>query len=370
MKELGRGLAIEQMVSLAADLKWIETESEIEALILEAGLINKLKPKYNARQKDDKSFLVICITREDFPKVELVRFKNVNLGDKSARYFGPYPAGELLKRSLRYLRRIFPFVDCSKAKFITYHHKERPCLYGDIGLCPGPCADRISAERYRKDIRYLINFLQGRKKEVIVKLEKELKQLSSSKRFEEAAVVRNQLQALNHIKDVAIGIRDDQFNGGEIIFQRIEAYDISNISGQYAVGSMVVGIAGKSDKDEYRRFKIRRGGKSDLEMMREVLSRRFSNDWPKPDLIVIDGGELHLRLAKEVLCGYNQIMPVVAVAKGPKRIKNEFHYGDQSIAHAVAKSAELVRVIICLRDEAHRFARNYFQLVHKKEAFK
>jgi excinuclease ABC subunit C len=370
LKELNRGPAIDQMVVLANDIRWIETDSEIEAVILEADLINKLKPKYNIRLKDDKSFLVIKISKEDFPCVDLVRFRNVNFKDKNAEYFGPYPAGLLLKKSLRYLRKIFPFRDCSNAKFQTSRRKCRQCVYGDIGVCSAPCTSEITKDEYRRNILYLKNFLRGKKKDVISSLEKSMKRLSREKKFEQAVIMRNRIQALSHIKDASIGLRDDVYNFSSSIFSRIECYDISNIMGEHAVGSMVVFTNGKTDKDQYRRFKIRAGGHSDLERLKEVLERRFKNyEWEKPNLIVIDGGEQQLRVAKEVVKEFNLSIPIVSISKGPRRDKNEFHFSDQNIAKFFYEDKDLQNIAICTRDEAHRFAISYYRKVHEKELF-
>ncbi|MEI6499294.1 MAG: GIY-YIG nuclease family protein [bacterium] len=378
LKDLGRGPAIEQMVVLANDIKWIETESEIEAVILEAELIKKLKPKYNIRLKDDKSFLAIRIAKNTsktepqiiFPIVELVRYRNVDFSDKSADYFGPYPSGELLKSSLRILRKIFPYRDCTKTKFNTYRRKHRTCIYGDLRVCSGPCNDWVNEEQYAKNIEYLKEFLRGRKKNIIVELEKEMKELSKSLRYEEASLVRNKLMALDHIKNVALGLRDDVFHIESTLFHRIECYDISNIMGEYAVGSMVVSIDGKPDKSEYKLFKIKmeKGSvelpNNDLDRLRQVLERRFKNDWAKPDLLVVDGGELHLKVAKEVLAANGLDIPLVSISKGAKRDKNDFHFASGAVAKHFLNSEALKNIIISARDESHRFAIQYYRKLH------
>lgn len=407
-KEIGRGPAIDTMVDLAIDIKTIETDSEIEAILLEAEVIKKLKPKYNVRLRDDKSFLVIKIAKEEFPCVELVRFKNVDFQDKSARYFGPYPAGLLLKKSLFYLRKIFPFRDCSKTKYNTYRKKGRPCIYGDIRVCTAPCVGWVNEKEYKKNIKYLTDFLKGKKDVVIKNLKKEMADLSKSKRFEEASLIRDKLYALDHLKEVAIGLRDDYFNGDNTLFPRIECYDISNIGGEYVVGSMVVFTNGKPDKDEYRKFRIKNYelrikqepqskelstgsqilfdcaqgmseiecksgttelGASDLSRLKEMLERRFKNNWPKPNLMVIDGGEMQLRVAIEVLREFNLNIPVVSISKGAKRNKNEFHFADESIAKYIKNNLPLQNVLIQARDEAHRFAISYYRSLHKKGLF-
>jgi len=406
MKEIGRGPTIDIMMNLAVDAKYVVTDSEIEAVILEAELIRTLKPKYNSRQKDDKSFLVIKISKvkktvipakagiqkiagldsgsrvavrndNKFPCVELVRTKNVDYSDKSAEYFGPYPAGLMLKKSMNYLRKIFPFRDCSKTKFNTYRKKGRPCIYGDIKVCTAPCVDRINEAEYKENISYFKGFLKGNKKKIVRDLELEMKKLSKDQQFEKAATLRDRLAALDHLKDVAIGLRDDVFSSSNILFKRIECYDISNIGGKYAVGSIVVFLEGKKSTDDYRHFKIRnrstlpdtRGG-NDLLMMKEILGRRFENNWPLPDLLVIDGGSNHLHVAMDVLNDHNLNIPVVSIAKGPKRDKNEFNYSNSFVAKYFKLNVELKNIITASRDEAHRFAINYYRKLHKQNMFK
>lgn len=383
LKELGRGPAIPQMVEKASGLKWIETESEIEAVILEAEQIKKLKPKYNIRLKDDKSFLVLKITKEDFPKIEFVRFKDIVMSDKSAWYFGPYPAGDMLRKSMRYLRKIFPFYDCSKTKWNTYKRKDRPCIYGDIFICPAPCVGEINKINYRKNINYLKNFLRGRKKEIVKSLEKEMATLSKQQKFEEASIIRNKLRYLDHLKNVALGIRDDFFSQEFELVKRIECYDISNFGDKYSVGSMIVFSEGKPDKAEYRKFKIKAGNAklkveseedqlpaSDLERLQQVLTRRFKRmDWPRPDLVIIDGGEQHLKVAKQILAENNLPILLISISKGPKRAKNDFHYSDLAVAKMFETDVKLKNVAIAARDEAHRFAIEYYRKLHRKEMF-
>ncbi len=373
LKELGRGPAIEQMVSLAKSVIWFETDSEIEAVILEAEHIKKFKPRYNVRLKDDKSFLVIRITKEEFPIVELVRFRNIDMNDKKAWYFGPYPSGELLRKSLNYLRKIFPFRDCSKTKFNTWRRKKRACIFGDIRVCSGPCNAWVNKVQYNKNIIYLKNFLRGKKQEVISKLEREMKTLSKNQRYEEAALIRNKLAALEHLKDVALGLRDDVFNNQDSSFGRIECYDISNIGGDYVVGSMVVFEKGKPATSEYRKFKIRQESEpniqeanSDLARLKQVLERRFKNDWAKPDLIIIDGGEMQLKVANQVLHEMKLKIPAISISKGPKRQKNDFHYTDAFIAKYFINNTKLQNIAIAARDEAHRFAISYYRTLHRK----
>ena len=199
-----------------------------------------------------------------------------------------------------------------------------------------------------------------------------MNKLSKNHKFENAALIRDKLGVLDHLKNVAIGLRDDVFNGTNIIFKRIECYDISNIGGKYAVGSMVVFVDGKKSTDDYRQFKIKANDETsnDLAMIKEVFERRLSNNWPKPDLIIVDGGTNHLRVVLEVLEHKKIMIPVVSVAKGPKRDKNEFHFSDSFVAKYIKTSQELQNIIISSRDEAHRFAISYYRKLHKKDMFR
>lgn len=369
-KQINRGAGILIMLKEAKYIKVIECESEIEAVVLEAELINKLQPKYNIRQKDDKSFSMIEITHDDFPKVIISRYKEYKSDKKSSDYFGPYPSRDALKRSLKYLRKIFPYMDCSKTKFNSYKKRNRPCLYGEINICNAPCVERIDKSRYRKNINHLKTFLRGGKKKVVKELEAEMKKLSRDQRYEEAAETKNKLESLHHIQDVAVGIKDGFLTRENIFFERIESYDISNIFGKYAVGGMSVFIGGEKSTSDYRKFKIKTvKATNDLEMLREVIVRRLKNDWPKPDLFLIDGGENQLQVANKALKENNIKIPVVSISKGAKRDKNQFHFSDSSTAKYIKSTPNVQRILIQARDEAHRYAISYYRKLHQKGLF-
>ncbi len=338
--------------------------------------------------------MVIKITKEEFPVISTVRYRDLDNKDKSAEYFGPYPAGDMLKKSLRYIRKIIPFRDCSTTKFNSHQKIEKRCLFGDLNLCAVPCESKLSAKEYQKNIKLLKDFLRGKKKNVANTLIREMKKLSKQKNYEEAKIYRDRLSALEHIDKVAVGLRDDMVRPENILFRRIECYDISNISGQYAVGSMIVFSNGEKDKDQYRKFRIKQqkychsepmkylGEESqrsfasaqddsksyigDVGAIKEILIRRFKNDWPKPDLIVIDGGISQLNIAQLVLHSMKIKIPVLSIAKGEKRMKNEFHYSRPELGKYLQKNIDLQRVVIKARNEAHRFAITYYRKLHTK----
>lgn len=367
-KDHGRGPRIDLMLEAARDIKIIETDSEIEALLLEAELIKKIKPKFNVSLKDDKSFLILEFSKDQFPRLDLIRSKEKELLGKSMRYsYGPYPSGDLLKSSLKYLRKLFPYRDCSESKYKIYAKRGRTCLYGDLKLCLGPCANEVSESDYKDQLSYLKQFLKGKKARILISLNKEMARFAKKQRYEEAAVIRNKIYALEHLREVAIGIKDDTFSSTKIIFNRIECYDISNIMGQYAVGSMSVMERGEKNKSQYRKFKIKYvSGANDVAMIKEVLIRRFRNDWPSPDLLVIDGGQPQLNAAVETLKRLRINIPIVSIAKGAKRDKNEFRYSNPDMARYIKATPEAQKAIIVARDEAHRFAIKYYRKLHSK----
>ena len=351
---------IEMMMPEVMDVKIQETDSVLEALILEANLIKKFQPKYNVREKDDKSFGYFVITKEKFPRV-LVVFKT-QLGKYQAKsIYGPYMSKHQMETALKLMRRIFPFHSIKA-------HTEKGCLDFQIGRCPGPYAGEISRVDYLKNIHGIEMILQGKKKKLLTELEKRMREYSKNHEYEKAAEARNRIFALEHIRDVALISND--FQGSTLKSEkveplRIEAYDISNIGGDYSTGSMVVFAGSKPDKSQYRKFRIMTvEGIDDVGMMREVLKRRFQNDWPLPDLIFVDGGKGHLNMAENVISEFGHDIPVAAVAKGPTRKKLDVYYNKEALVFQnIISDKKLVEKI---RDEAHRFAISYHRKLRRR----
>jgi excinuclease ABC subunit C len=353
---------IEPMVGEIADIKIHETDSVLEALILEANLIKARQPKYNVMLKDDKSFGYFVITKEEFPRV-LTVFKT-QLGKYQAkRIFGPYMSKHQMETALKLIRKIFPFHSI-KAK------TEKGCLDFQMGRCPGPYAGAISKKDYLKNIHGIEMILQGKKKGLLTELEKQMGRYSKTDEFEKAAEARNRVFALEHIRDIAL-ISSDMVSKGlvassdKIERARIEAYDISNLGGDYATGSMVVFAGVRPDKSQYRKFKIKTVASiDDVGMMREVLRRRFQSNWPLPNLIFVDGGKGHLNMAQNVVSEFGHDIPVVGVAKGPTRKKVDIYYDKEAqIFQNIISDEKLVERI---RNEAHRFAISYHKKLRRK----
>ena len=296
------------------------------------------------------------ITKEPFPRVLLVRGKSL-LPTTSRKLqtttFGPFISASNLREALRILRKIFPW---STHASENIGKAKRPCFEYQIGLCPGTCIDTVSQPEYLKTIRRLKLFFQGKKKKIIRELEREMKTASKTLNFERAAKLRKQLFALKHIEDTAL-ISAAEIENWKLKIKnsakRTEGYDISNISGTSAVGAMVVFENGKPNKNEYRKFKIQTiTTPNDTGMLKEILERRFKHpEWPAPDLILIDGGRGQVNTAESALAEHGLRIPVIGIAKGPKRKKNEFIGGIPSWTDE--------KTLIKVRNESHRFAISY-----------
>ncbi len=494
-----------QLVNKIKDIEWIIVGSELEALILEMNLIKEYQPFYNVQLKDDKRYPYIKIHWSDpFPKVTVTR----KVDKDGSRYYGPYINVWAVNQTLDLLRRIFPYLTCNRT--IT-GEDQRACLYYDIQLCTAPCIGRINQEEYRKMIKELGAFLNGRTESIVSKLEAEMKQASSNMKYERAAQIRDQLDAIQKIVEkqriistkftdsdvIAMAslentacvqvffIRGGKLTGreyflvedtdqiadkdllSEVIKQfydqaptippeillpreveeariirqwlksqrggkkvelivprkaekkklidmaaenaaamltalksrenseqeraegalddlqtrlklsappmRIECYDISNTGGTALVGSMVVFLNGRPEKNHYRHFNIRSvQGPDDYASMEEILRRRFqrlvlSGEEAKkpggkldssfsslPDLVLIDGGKGQLNRAVEVLREFDLLdtIPVAGLAKRHE----EVYLPDEDYPVSFEKNSPGLQLLQRSRDEAHRFA--------------
>ncbi|MEK7614271.1 MAG: GIY-YIG nuclease family protein [Patescibacteria group bacterium] len=371
-----RGAHIENMVRLSKTVRAKTTDSVLEALVLESYLIKKHKPKYNTDEKDDKSFNFIIITKEAFPRILIVRGRDL-LGElKTKNYklktsFGPFPKGGELREAMKIIRKIFPFRDrCLPAlqgstlgiqKGRTFV-SSKPCFNRQIGLCPGVCSGEISKQDYSAQIRNLKLFLEGKKKTVVKNLEREMKTASNNHLFERAGELKQMLFSLNHIQDVALikrEMRGWQREESEIF--RIESYDAAHLSGKNSVAVMTVIENGEVNKNEYRKFKLRgTAGADDLASLREVLRRRFNHfEWRMPNIVVVDGGVNQKRRAEKTLKEMGISVPIVAV------VKDEFHKPRGILGEMVLVRAH-DRAILLGNSEAHRFAIKYHRELRDK----
>ncbi|MEX2007794.1 MAG: GIY-YIG nuclease family protein [Candidatus Levyibacteriota bacterium] len=367
-----------QLVDKVKKIRIIKTQSEIESFLLEADLIQRHKPFYNIRFTDGKSYPLIRITvKEKYPAVLLSRRED----DKKSVYFGRYPSSSSVHSVLKTVRRIFPY------QSVANHAKKR-CLYSHLGLCPCPplFTTKEEAREYRKNILRIAQFLKGNTRKVLRLLEKDRNQYSKKDEFEKAAQLQKKITAIEYITSPAYKPFDYEVNPNleedlrkkemdsliEILRERgvsvknvnrVECYDISNISGKLATGSMIVFENGAKNTSQYRRFKIRRTkGPNDFAMLQEVLHRRFKKEgWTMPNLIVIDGGKGQVSAALSALKDSNINVPIIGLAK---RVETIITADSQEIL--LPRRSDALKLVMKLRDEAHRFAVTYHKKLRSK----
>ncbi|MEK7460288.1 MAG: GIY-YIG nuclease family protein [Patescibacteria group bacterium] len=351
-----RGPILVGMLETARTVDFIETDSVLEALILEAYLIKKHLPPFNTREKDNKSFNYVVITKEEFPRVITMRGRELETDALKIKYsFGPFPHGSALREALTIIRKIFPFRDKCKP------NSGKPCFNAQIGLCPGICSGKITRKEYAKTIQRIKLFFEGKKQTLMRGIERDMKQLARELKFEEAGKLKRTLFSLNHIQDVALIKADfDLKNEARKRGYRIEAYDVAHISGTNTVGVMTVVLDGEVVKSDYRKFKIKTSTNDDNASLRETLSRRLDHpEWPLPKLIVVDGGKAQVNTARKVLNDSGIFLPIVGV------VKDEHHRAREIIGDTHARK-EHERDILIANSEAHRFAIGYHRTIRGK----
>ncbi|MDH4269948.1 MAG: excinuclease ABC subunit UvrC [Dehalococcoidia bacterium] len=493
---------IQRLVSNIQDLELVVTGSEQEALILECDMIKKHTPRYNASLKDNKTFPYLKIDiSEDWPGVCITR----RVQKDGARYFGPFASPGSVRKTLRLIKKIFPYRSCSKS---IDGKDKRPCLDYYIHQCLGPCIGAVEKDEYREVINQVILFLQGKQDLILRELNAKMKAAAQQLQFERAALLRDQIDAIEKViegqriattlqgeKDI-IGLAQNetlayveiffirnnkligqdhfimegtqgdspgqimtsfvkqyyasasyipslillqhpvdepavlsqwlgQQRGGKVELQvpqrgakkklvetvaenaarglelaqlkemkaevissglqelknrlhlpkmprRIECYDVSNIQGTLAVGSMVVLDKGWPKPAHYRRFRIKSvTGANDYAMIQETLSRRFKRGltgegaWGIiPDLVLIDGGKGQLNAALEVRQELElDSIPMASLAKEKEEV---FIPGDPGPIY-IPKDSPALHILQRARDEAHRFAISYHQKLRRKE---
>ena len=361
----GRDLS-SKTIALMSHVSGIEYElcpTESLALLREANLIRKYMPKYNISLRDDKSFPYVVITNEEYPAIYVTRKKE----DDGLVYIGPYTSANLLRQALNIIRRTFPFRSCRKIP-------KKACIYYRLNLSPAPCIGKISKKGYASLVKSIRMILEGRSEYLLRRLGRLMRIKSKSRQYEEAAKIRDQIMTISLIDSVQAGAGShDELEGlkellnMERLPERIEAFDISNISGQEACGSMVSFYKGIPDKNNYRRFRIKTvKGIDDYKMLAEIVRRRYQRlileNLSLPDLILIDGGFAHLMTAQRELETLGLSLPLVSIAK-----KEENIYTKGKVVPIKLKSDKpALNLIRRVRDEAHRFAISYHHLLHRK----
>ena len=374
--------AKQQLVDSIAHIKWHETESEIEALLLEANLIKKYQPKYNIVWRDDKRYIYIAISADAFPRVYLTR----KLAP-SGQFFGPFTSVQAARETLKAIRKIWPYRSCRAMP-------KRVCLYYQLGQCPGPCQGLISKAAYQKIIHQLSLFLQGKKQLVVKKIRTELdkytQELNKLKSEDRTAIEQKiislnwQLQQINKVLATSCVLSleeryaDDVVELGKILGltkppRRIEGYDVSNLYGAQAVGSLVVFVDGEASPSDYKRFKL--GGNSvnlgDVPLLREMFRRRLAHDdWLKPDLIIIDGAKAQVNAVYNLLKQAGWDVPVIGLAKDQglrsARALDKIYFPGESQPLQLSLNSPALFLLKRVRNEAHRFAISFHRHIRRK----
>ena len=398
------------LVKKISHVKTIKVFSEYEALLLEANLIKKYQPFFNSQAKDDKSPLYIKIGAGKIPLVTTTRKEQTQKGIFSV---GPFPSSKVARDILRITRKIFPYC----------HHKnpKKPCLFVHLGLCPYPYGAGDAQTNYPSSIKKIKKLLSGQSKLLINQQTKTMTKLAHQQRYEEADIAKKQIQKLQFLTKTYHPPQDfleqptlvDDLTANKLkdltqvlelakTPRRIECYDISNIQGAQATGSMVVFTNGQADKSQYRRFRIKfiqkpddytsptrhsdppvggeesgsfglhpqddkgREKPNDYEMLREVLERRLANDWPKPDLIIIDGGRGQLNVALSAIKKFKANTPAISLAKRFEQI----YLPGKVLPLSLSVDSPTRQLVQSIRDEAHRFAITYHRLLRSKQQLK
>lgn len=379
--------AKQKMLAEIADIEIIKTESEIAALIKESELIKKHKPKFNILMRDSKNYLYVAITKDEFPKIIPTHQRLQAPRYKIRDYIGPFTDGTAVRKSLHILREIFPYCTCKQK------HSVR-CLNGHMGRCLTFCclkSANLARERdrvlmlngYRKNIQAIKTVLSGRSQVLLKELKREIKQAIKLQNFETARELKKKILWLDEVLKHAHMLTEKPEVQSPAIFKddrpdfrllglksnprRIETYDVSNLHGQEAVGSMVVferDSAGnyKANKNEYRKFKIKTvSGINDPAMLAEIIKRRLNNSWSLPQLIIVDGGRTQLNAALKLL-GSKKIR-VVGLAK---RLEEIYLPERPEPVLAQKFGQSLKHLFQAIRDEAHRFALSYHRRLRQK----
>ncbi len=373
------------LVSKICDVDYVETPTEVDALLLESHLVHKYQPRYNQELKDDKSFPLLKITSEAFPRIHLTR----NKSDKKAFYYGPYTDSKLLREAITLINTLFPLRKCQRLP-------KTACLYYHIGQCLAPCIKPEIKDDYDKTVAEVRNFLGGGKKSFMEYLSDRMQEAAEELRFEDAQFFKEQIDALSKLRKKRFSLNKKEAGFAlsatlelkkilqmEKLPEKIICFDVSNIQGDEAVASKVSFYRELPDKIEYRRYKIRAvTGINDYAMIQEALGRMLvglkeGRETFIPDVIMIDGGKGHLHAAYEILKREEfENTRLISIAKRFETVyavKPVLQSGDEEKADAkifeelfIPKDSSALYLLQKVRDEAHRFAITYHRSLKVK----
>jgi excinuclease ABC subunit C len=379
-----RGPKIAEMIGKVRTVDYLETKSEVDAVLQEARLIKDIRPPYNTDLVDDKTFPYMEITTaEDFPGVYITRKPR----PRGSRLFGPFAGAKDLRAVVVVLQKIFKFRTCNldirrddaKRKFF------RPCLLYSIRQCTAPCAARVERPEYKRIITDLMRFLRSKRSTILSQLRKQMAEAAAALAYEKAAMLRDRIRLIERLDQrgtpdehvqpevfaadpgEALNQLQDLLEANEPV-RIIEGIDVANIAGAESVGSLVKFIDGRPFKNGYRRFKIKTvEGIDDYAMIAEVVNRRYkyalAGEELWPDLVLIDGGLGHLHAAEQAFRQMNAPIPqIAAIAKK----QEEIFLRASSKALRLPKTSPALKLLQYVRDEAHRFAQHYHHILRTK----
>lgn len=367
------------LVGQVRKIDYHKVGSELEALLLEARLIKQYRPKYNIRLKDDKRYLYVGITKDEYPRVIFLRRPESEI--QLLDWFGPFPSAASLRETLRLIRRIFPYCSCQERK--------TPCLYYHLGVCPGVGIQ--PKKEYHKTIDKIRLFLNGQIGFLVNLLTKQMKQAAANLKFEEAQQAKRQIKMIQNLLGRYKKLPDEERQVRSLaqlrelvvryqkldplIIHRLEAYDVSNLGEKIIVGSMVVFIEGEPDHGLYRQFRIREKKQDDTAGIKNILQRRLEHrEWLYPQLILVDGGRGQISVAFEALKakGLSGEVGLLGLVKEkeviiiPRIHQNEIA-GWRCLSYS--PTSLVLQLLQQARDEAHRFAQRYYKKLHRKTIF-
>ena len=369
----GHSAKIDVMKKKMDDLEYIATGTEMEALLLESQLVNKHQPHYNTLLRDDKTYPLVKVTKEEFPRLVITR----NRKDKKAIYYGPYTDVNLLREAVQFMHQLFPIRKCISMP-------KRACLYYHIKQCLGPCVNAACKEEYAAAVDEVRSFFSGKRRGISSFLSEKMEHAKRIYQYEEAAHYKEHIDGLKKIgrkrfyvtnPDGGITLAGTQelkhYLSLQRMPERLVCFDVSNIQGEHAVASAVSFKREMPDKREYRRYQIKTvEGPNDYAMLQEALRRKIkaivSKTDERPDIIVIDGGKGQLHAAQEVATAEVCTVPIISIAK-----RFEFiYYGDGSEPLPLEEGSAARNLIMRIRDESHRFAVDYHRALRSRYAIK
>lgn len=377
------------LIRSIADFDILVLRNDAEATITEGRLIKEYRPRYNVLFRDDKRFILLRIDpSEPFPRFTTCRIKK----DDAALYFGPYANSAAAYATREFLEKRFGLRVCRPRVPGPVDHKH--CMNDIIRFCAAPCIAKVTQDEYRERVEEALGFMRGERPELLKEIRERMEQAAERKQFEQAAALRDMLFLLQEaIKRRIRGEKSLSIKGGEAragiqelraLLQLdqaprvIETYDISNISGTFAVGSMVCAVDGLPQRNRYRLFRIKTvEGSDDPRMMAEVVRRRYARLLEEkgslPDLVILDGGITQLRAARKSLDELGlQSLPAIGLAKRfediyPMAMAYEADRSYNATPLRLPESSNALKVCKQIRDEAHRFALTYHRRLRMKK---